>query len=52
VVQNDGSYDHPSSPFGGFKSSGMGRTHGEFGFDGVTQVKLVSSATVYPATEN
>ena len=31
-----------TNPFGGYKHSGMGRENGEFGFHGVTQVKLVS----------
>lgn len=42
VVHNHGSYDHPSSPFGGWKDSGMGRTHGAWGFHEVTQPKLLS----------
>lgn len=44
VVQNNGTYTCPTSPFGGFKNSGQGRVHGEFGFHEVTQVKLVSNA--------
>lgn len=42
VAQNEIMYWHPNNPFGGYKQSGMGRTHGEFGFHEVTQVKLVS----------
>jgi len=42
IVHNHGSYDHPSSPFGGWKDSGLGRTHGAWGFHEVTQPKLLS----------
>jgi succinate-semialdehyde dehydrogenase / glutarate-semialdehyde dehydrogenase len=42
VAQNEIMYWHPRNPFGGYKQSGMGRTHGEYGFHEVTQVKLVS----------
>jgi succinate-semialdehyde dehydrogenase/glutarate-semialdehyde dehydrogenase len=42
VAQNEVMYWHPRNPFGGYKQSGMGRTHGEYGFHEVTQVKLVS----------
>jgi succinate-semialdehyde dehydrogenase/glutarate-semialdehyde dehydrogenase len=42
VAQNKVMYWHPSNPFGGYKQSGMGRTHGEYGFHEVTQIKLVS----------
>jgi acyl-CoA reductase-like NAD-dependent aldehyde dehydrogenase len=42
IAQNHVTYWHPQNPFGGYKGSGMGRTHGRFGFDEVTQVKLVS----------
>ncbi len=34
----------PNNPFGGFKSSGMGRTHGEYGFHEVTQPKVVAES--------
>ena len=30
-------------PFGGYKQSGIGRMHGEFGFHDMTQIKLVSA---------
>ena len=42
VAQNEVMYWHPSNPFGGYKHSGMGRIHGEYGFNEVTQVKLIS----------
>jgi aldehyde dehydrogenase (NAD+) len=42
VAQNEVMYWHPKNPFGGYKQSGMGRAHGEFGFHEVTQVKLIS----------
>ena len=42
VAQGDVNYFHPNSPFGGYKKSGMGRLHGHFGFDEVTQVKLIA----------
>jgi succinate-semialdehyde dehydrogenase/glutarate-semialdehyde dehydrogenase len=42
VAQNQVMYWHPQNPFGGYKQSGMSRTHGEWGFHEVTQVKLVS----------
>lgn len=32
----------PQNPFGGYKKSGMGRTHGSFGFYESTQVKIIS----------
>lgn len=42
VAQNDTDYFHPNSPFGGYKKSGIGRLHGHFGFDEVTQSKLIA----------
>ncbi len=42
VGQNQTSFWQPTNPFGGYKKSGMGRTHGEFGFNEVTQLKIVS----------
>lgn len=32
----------PLNPFGGYKKSGMGRTHGSFGFYESTQAKIIS----------
>lgn len=42
VAQNNVNYFSPDSPFGGYKESGIGRMHGQFGFDEVTQVKLIA----------
>ena len=42
IAQNKVLYWNPKNPFGGYKKSGMGRVHGEFGFDHFTQIKLVS----------
>lgn len=42
VSQNNVSYLNPSSPFGGYKSSGLGREHGKYGFHDVTQIKVVA----------
>ena len=41
VSQNNLTYLKPSNPFGGYKSSGLGREHGKYGFHDVTQVKVV-----------
>lgn len=40
---NNVNYVQPMSPFGGYKQSGIGREHGKYGFDHVTQVKVVAS---------
>lgn len=42
VQQNNTSYVTPSSPFGGCKLSGIGREHGKFGFQDLTELKLVA----------
>jgi acyl-CoA reductase-like NAD-dependent aldehyde dehydrogenase len=42
VGENTAAFWDPESPFGGYKRSGMGRTHGAYGFDDVTQPKLIS----------
>lgn len=42
VSINGQSYIHPCSPFGGYKQSGMGRIHGIYGFEEVTQVKVIA----------
>lgn len=39
---NNASYLQPCSPFGGYKESGIGREHGKFGFEELTQVKVVA----------
>lgn len=36
-------YLQPSSPFGGYKQSGLGREHGKYGFHDLCQIKVVSS---------
>jgi len=42
VQVNNAIYLKPSSPFGGYKESGIGREHGKFGFLDLTQVKVVA----------
>lgn len=42
IGHNQTGFWSPSSPFGGYKKSGMGRTHGAFGFHESTQVKVIS----------
>ncbi len=42
VAQNDVNYFNPNSPFGGYKKSGIGRLHGQYGFDEITQPKLIA----------
>ena len=42
VSTNNASYLQPSSPFGGYKKSGIGREHGKFGFYELTQIKVVA----------
>lgn len=34
-------YSHSLAPFGGFKSSGIGREYGEYGLQAFTEVKSV-----------
>ncbi|MEK7070283.1 MAG: aldehyde dehydrogenase family protein, partial [Patescibacteria group bacterium] len=36
-------YLHPSSPFGGYKKSGLGREHGKNGFHELCQLKVVAT---------
>ncbi len=43
VSQNNLSYIKPYDPFGGYKQSGIGREHGKYGFEDVTQVKVIAS---------
>jgi len=43
VSTNNAYYLTPSSPFGGYKMSGLGREHGKYGFHELTQVKVVAS---------
>lgn len=42
VSQNNLSYIKPYDPFGGYKQSGIGREHGKYGFEDLTQVKVVA----------
>jgi aldehyde dehydrogenase (NAD+) len=42
VSFNESSFLRAFLPFGGYKSSGIGRQHGEHGFHEVTQVKVVT----------
>ena len=42
VSTNNAMYLQPTSPFGGYKSSGIGREHGKFGFNDLTQIKVVA----------
>jgi succinate-semialdehyde dehydrogenase/glutarate-semialdehyde dehydrogenase len=39
---NFGSHWRPCNPFGGYKASGVGREHGKFGFQELTQVKVIA----------
>jgi succinate-semialdehyde dehydrogenase/glutarate-semialdehyde dehydrogenase len=39
---NNANYLQPTSPFGGYKDSGIGREHGKFGFYDLTQVKVIA----------
>jgi acyl-CoA reductase-like NAD-dependent aldehyde dehydrogenase len=39
---NFGSHWHTSSPFGGYKASGVGREHGRHGFQELCQVKVIA----------
>ena len=43
ITINDHLMTHgmPETPWGGFKESGIGRTHGKIGFDEMTQVQVV-----------
>jgi len=43
VSHNNLSYIKPFNPFGGYKQSGIGREHGKYGFEDVTQVKVIAS---------
>lgn len=42
IGQNEIGFWAPDNPFGGYKKSGMGRTHGEFGFHEVTNIKVIA----------
>src|SRR3989344_2945362 len=42
VSINGTNYTTPWNPFGGYKSSGIGREHGKYGFHELTQTKVVA----------
>lgn len=42
VSINNAYYLQPSSPFGGYKESGLGREHGKYGLRELSQIKVVS----------
>ena len=42
VSVNSTNYVIPQNPFGGYKDSGIGREHGKYGFQEVTQIKVVT----------
>lgn len=42
IGQNQTAFWQPTNPYGGYKKSGIGRLHGEFGFNEVTQLKIIS----------
>lgn len=44
VSINGTNYVMPFNPFGGYKSSGIGREHGKYGFHEVVQVKVVAKS--------
>jgi succinate-semialdehyde dehydrogenase/glutarate-semialdehyde dehydrogenase len=43
VSINGTNYVYPFNPFGGYKNSGIGREHGRFGLEELSQIKIVSS---------
>lgn len=42
IAQNGVSYVRECNPFGGTKESGLGRENGKYGFEDVTQIKIIS----------
>ena len=42
VSVNGVSYIKPFNPFGGYKYSGIGREHGRYGFEELTQIKVIA----------
>ena len=46
VSINGTSYTGPTNPFGGYKRSGLGRLQGRWGFEEVTQTKVVAGKKV------
>lgn len=47
ISQNNIGYVKECNPFGGYKESGLGREHGKYGFEDVTQVKVISQQKSY-----
>lgn len=43
VQMNNASYVQPPTPFGGCKTSGIGREHGRFGFQELSTIKVVAT---------
>lgn len=54
VTINDHLLSHglPEAPWGGFKESGVGRSHGRLGFDEMTQPQVVVDDWLHGATRN
>lgn len=46
VQMNNVNYCIPADPFGGYKSSGVGREHGKWGFHELTNIKVTSRPKV------
>ncbi len=44
VQWNNVNYCIPSDPFGGYKSSGIGREHGKWGFHELCNIKVISES--------
>ncbi len=43
IKVNQTAYSRPENPFGGVKKSGLGRENGTYGFQDVTQIKVVAT---------
>ena len=43
IKVNQTAYSRPENPFGGVKHSGMGRENGTYGFEDVTQIKVIAT---------
>lgn len=54
ITINDHLFSHgvAETPWGGFKESGLGRSHGEFGFDEMTQPQVVITDLLHFAKRN
>lgn len=44
ISVNGTTYLQPSSPFGGYKHSGLGREHGQYGLHDLTQLKVIAKS--------